>query len=395
MAFVILFPKRSPYIPVSTPESMDSSTPKILVLGAYGGVGKALCREILQKIPAELSVAGRNLQKVQNLVRNLQAEFSGSSIRPVVLDARDSDQLMEAFQNVDLAIITATIPDLIADVAKAALATHTDVIDILLRGDVVDRLRVFDIQAKKEGRTFITQGGFHPGMIAPAIRLGKNKFDAYLQARVFMAMDGIFRKPESSYELFHELLAGGSRILENGKWRKANWKDSLEVDFSGYFGKRSCFPLQMREMEGLERELGLREMGTYAAGFDRYIDNVIFPLILLLGYFNKKMAIKLGGNMLFRHIRKNLDKAPRVEFRMEAKGLKDGREQHFSVCFESGNGFELTAQALIACLIQYLQGKIRPGVHLMGQVLDEKQMLEDLIAMGLEIRMAQQLAPVP
>ncbi len=358
----------------------------ILVIGGYGGVGKELVRGLLQYTSCNVIIGGRNVYKAQELKNWLFKEFPNANLQTIHLDATDKASLLNAFKEVDLAIITATIPDYIDLLAESALETQTDLMDILVRGDVVDKFLKYKQQIIENNRIFITQCGFHPGLITPFIRLAKSNFDVYQTAAVGMAMDAVFEQPESVKEILYEVMESNSMILEKGEWRKANYKDAKNFLLSNKFGEKVCFPLQMRELMGLEKELGLTKCGVYAAGFSPYIDNFIFPLTMFLGFINKKLSLNICSWLFFRAIRGNLAMKPRVEMQLVASGSKDGENKMIKMKLESNNGFDLTAKAVIALLKQYLAGMIsKPDLYLMGKISEEEQLFRDLKNMGIEI----------
>ncbi len=361
---------------------------RILILGGYGGVGKALTECLIKHTSHQLTIAGRNLQKATIFRNRLLEKHPAASLEVSRLDAADRDSLASNFKKVDLAVITATVPDDMILIAKVALETGVDLIDILLRGDVVDQLAKFESQIKQRGRRFITQAGFHPGLITPTIRMARTYFDEYQDAKIFLAMDAIFERPESASEIIYEVIKSDSKILEDGHWRKASYKDALSIDFKHYFGKQSCFPLQMREIYGLDLELGLKNAGVYAAGFGSFADNVIFPLAMILGLFSIKLSQRICSKLLFQSIKKNLGKKPRVEFVLQAKGLKNGHPKQVEITLLSEDGFQLTAIAVVALLQQYFENTPPPGLHLMGQFVKEMPLFQTLQEMGVEIKIS-------
>lgn len=360
---------------------------QILLIGGYGGVGRSLAKYILEYYDCTLIIAGRNKGKAEALVAQLRQKFGVKTILPKSIDARDKESLIKNFQNIDLVIVTATIPDHMHLVAEAALETHTDVMDILVRGDVVDRLKNYEKSLQENGRRFITQCGFHPGLIAPIMKLGREYFDDYQEAKVVMAMDAIFENPKAIQELIFELVKGKPQILENGQWRKADYRDVIEAEFNTYFEKKKCYPLQMKEIYGLDRSLGLSNAGVYASGFSDFIDNFIFPLAFVLGKINLKLSEYIACQLIFQSIKKKLHLRPRVEFVLKAQGIKEGKEKTIALSLVSEDAFELTAAACLAGLHQYFDHSIaQPGLYLMGQALQEKRLFQDLEKMGIPLQ---------
>ncbi|MDX2249476.1 MAG: SDR family NAD(P)-dependent oxidoreductase [Bacteroidia bacterium] len=362
----------------------------ILIMGGYGGVGKSLSRALLSHTAFDLIIAGRQLKKAEAWVAQLQSAFPGRRIVASQTDLADKANLVEVFRQASLVVVVATVADDMEIVAEAAIAAQTGLMDILLRADVAETLSRYQQKIAENGLRFITQAGFHPGIVAPLMRSVRGEFDEYHSAVVGMAMDPIFRNPKSTHELFHEILAAKPMILRSGKWKTGSYRDLAIVNFSKYFSPRKCFPLNLPEIYGIEKTTGLKNAGVYVAGFDFWIDWVIFPLAITVGFFSQKWSKVIGGKMLFAHIQKKRDQRPRVEMVLEASGLKDEKEKKLTRTLYAEDGFDLTAYAVVACIRQYFKGiPPKPGLYLMGQVVEENQLLEDLQEMGIGLEERQ------
>ena len=361
----------------------------ILIIGAYGMAGRALSRAILTNLDCHLILSGRNRKKLDAFAEILASEYPDKHALCLQLDATHREPLINAMAKADFTIVTATIPDHIELIAECAIETNTNVIDIFIRNDVVDRLERFDpILIEKELAHF-TQCGFHPGIIAPLIKYLAPYFDEYLSANVAMAMEPIFEKPKAIQELIFELFDSKPTVLKNGTWYEVDYSETLTVDFSPYFGTKICYPLYIQEISHLNHNLGLIEAGVYAAGFSNFIDYVVFPIAMILGKLNKKAAQKVGGYLIYAASRKYQDKQLRVELILKAHGVKDGKSRDVELHLSADDGYVLTAMPIISLLKQYAElGPKLIGLHLMGESLLENPLIEDLQNAGIDIEVS-------
>ncbi|MEZ4773598.1 MAG: saccharopine dehydrogenase NADP-binding domain-containing protein [Bacteroidia bacterium] len=358
----------------------------VCILGGYGGVGKSLSQALLKYTDCNLIIAGRRKALAEEWGKELSRIFPERKIMACFADTCNHAALTDVFRQADLVVVTATVADSMGEIASAAIDAGTGLIDIMLRGDVAENLLRYEPLMKEKKLRFITQAGFHPGLVAPLIRSLMPKFDQYHSATIGLAMDPIFRNPESTHELFHEIVAVKPMILQSGKWKEGSYRDLVTLHFPRYFGLKKCFPFALKEIQDIEKVTGLRDAGVYAAGFDFWIDWVIFPVAMVAGLFSAKWSKILGGKMLFAHIKKRKDQRPRVEMVLEATGIKDGKEKKVSRTLSAEDGFDLTAYAVLACIRQYFSGILgAPGLYLMGQIVEEKSLLEDLKIMGVTI----------
>jgi saccharopine dehydrogenase (NAD+, L-lysine-forming) len=69
---------------------------------------------------------------------------------------------------------------------------------------------------------------------------------------------------------------------------------------------------------------------------------------------------------------------------VEANGLKDGQQTRVRASVSHPDGYEITAIPVAACLLQYLDGSARrPGVWMMGHLVDPVRLFSDMRRMGI------------
>jgi saccharopine dehydrogenase (NAD+, L-lysine-forming) len=75
-----------------------------------------------------------------------------------------------------------------------------------------------------------------------------------------------------------------------------------------------------------------------------------------------------------------------VVFANIAEGVKDGRHCRAHIVAEHDDAYLFTAIPIVACVKQYLDGRLRPGVWMMGHAVDADRLFEDMRSMGIAIR---------
>jgi len=364
----------------------------ILILGGYGGVGKPLSRLLLKETDVDLIVAGRRKAKAEEFAGILNTEYDGSRASAKYADATDPESLRDAFQGVDMVVVTATTPMYIRQIAQAALAAECDYLDIMFSQYTPQILSALSADVEKAGRILITQGGFHPGLPAPFIRHAAQYFDDYQKAIVSIAMNARFKKPESIHEIIDAVGGEDAEVLKEGKWKRVSvlsTKNMIKTDFGPRFGVKQCVPMQMSELKPLPDMLGLKETGVYAAGFNPFVDLFLMPLIWTSYKIKNGLGKSLWGRMMYwgtntfssrKHIRATI-------FVLEAEGRKEGRPLKVRIVAEHDNEYFFTACPVVACLKQYIDGSLnKPGVWLMGNAVDASRLIDDMEKMGIQIR---------
>jgi saccharopine dehydrogenase (NAD+, L-lysine-forming) len=270
--------------------------------------------------------------------------------------------------------------------------------DIHYPAGVVPVLRGLEPDIRREGRCFITQGGFHPGLLAPLVKFAAPHFSHYRKAAVGVVMSGRFdSSAEAATQFMAELGDYRSRVFAGGGWRTAGWRDFRRFDFGPGFGVRICVPLEFAEMQPLPGLYGLEQAGCYVAGFNWFTDNVLFPLAILLGKVKRGLGARRLGRWLI-WATNTFSRPPwGVVMRLEVEGETAGQPLSVRVVLRHPDAYEFTAIPVVACLQQYLDGSIaRPGLWLMGEAVDPARLLQDMEHMGVQVETTVPVAaPAP
>ena len=358
----------------------------IFILGGYGGTGRVVCRRLLQHTDAHIVIGGRNLEKAETVAVDLRQDFGPERIRVARADASDYDGLVEALAGCDLLLVASATPQYVSTVARAALAAKCDYLDYHFNNEVPKNLETMRHDIEAGGRCFITQAGFHPGLPAAFARHVAAYFTRYREAYIGMIMNAPIENPDSIYELVDELQRPTGEVYREGKWKKSTWRDGHVFNL-GRFGARQCFPIKMAEMEQLPPMLGLEKAGAYIAGFNWFTDYLVFPLCLFIGRIKRGLFRRPLAHLLAWGINRFPGKETGVVFVLEASGEKDGQRRQVRVEADHADAYDFTAIAVVACVKQYLFGRInKPGVWLMGQIVEPAQLFDDMKSMGVNIR---------
>ncbi len=354
---------------------------------------------------ADVVVAGRDLGKAERAADELGAAYPGR-VTARCADARDAGSLGEAFAGVDLVAVAASVLAFADVVIETALRAGVDYFDLLLPGTVKHRaLERLLPHIELAGRCFITDGGVHPGLSAPLIRVLTPAFGRLERADVgaLLRVDwNAYRFSVSTIEEFvDELLGYRMEALRDGLWQRARWDDTMRTfDFGPPFGRERCFVMAMNELRGLPEFIpSLRDGAFYVAGFNRVVDNIIMPL----AYATVKPAPGVFGPPYARLLTWALKEYSRPPYgtvwQVEAEGVPAGTEQgdgsgkgagrrrRAGLRLSHPDGYRLTAAAAAACLLQYFDGTLRaPGVHLQALAVDPARFLLDLLRMGASLQ---------
>jgi len=357
----------------------------VMVLGGTGLTGRWIAEQAAETLGLSIVLAGRNGAALEDMAAALRQKLPERSFGTSVVDITDEKALANALAGIDLLVVSAPVADFMDTIADAALASGTDMIDILVRSLAAEKVLAFDARARAAGRTFVTQAGFHPGALGPIMRMAGAGFSRLDEVHVGMAMQTGLRDVNSTSEIVSEV-AEPTYLLDEGEWRRASYKDMHSFAFAPPVGKRACYPLNMREVATVGRELGLKKAGAYASGFNWFIDYVVFPLVFAAyGLGGARLANKVAplfyyGNKWFS------PKEQIIEIRAEAIGEIDGQPTTRAYSLSSREPYALTANCVIAAIRQMIDGPLSgPGVLLMGENIDHQRLFAELERSGAKV----------
>jgi hypothetical protein len=355
---------------------------RILIMGGYGAVGYETAKILLKRTDAHVVVAGRNPAKVRAAADRLTEEAGRARVSSNCVDAAKHDQVVTAFQGVDWVVICMPLTGLGDAMARAALEARVHYIDINGNEEKRSFLQEAAADLQRAGLCFVSEAGFAPGLPSLVVRYAHASLGELRTAQVGTFFRDRRVSPGSARDMLVEL-GGKQRVFESGAWRRTRLTESREIDFGEPLGSKRCYPFEMHELTQLHPgDLGLRDLGLYAAGYSPLVD-LILMVWLVGGFYRYKAGIRLGARSLVwagSHAR------PPFTTLIQLDAVSHGGKS-LRVRTAHEDAYIGTAIALAACMIQMLDTGMleQSGLHLMGHFLKPDRFLDDIADLGMRV----------
>jgi len=359
---------------------------KILILGGTGYTGRLIAQHLLEHSKADVTIATRHLDRAQAFADKLSQQYSDHRVEAIYADASQTDSLRQAFADKMMVVVAAPTTAYAEKVIRTSLEMGLDYIDVQLGAQKLALLQSLADEIEHAGRCFITEAGFHPGLPSALVRYAAAHLHSIESAITlgYLNMGKDLPYSEAVNELLESFREYNGQVFKNGRWTKTNSYEVRTCDFGGDIGRKRCYSMYFEELRPLPSMFpSLRETGFYISEMHPMLDWVVMPITLAWLKIVPK-AVRPIGKFLWWGMG-TFHKPPyRVELQVKAAGLKDGRPVTVQASVAHPDGYELTAIPVVATLLQYLESLARkPGLWMMGHLIDPISLVKDLEKMGV------------
>lgn len=363
-----------------------------LVLGGYGNTGRIIVRLLLEHTNANIIIAGRNFEKAKQVAARFNLEYNTDRVTWVKADAADESNLYRAFKQCGFVIVASSTSNYTGEIASAAIQNSIDYLDVQFSPNQAATLDALKHLIRSYNLCFITDAGFHPGLPAALVRYASKYFDEILTANVASLIRFNWKKYSYSrstiLELLDEMRMHENLMYRNGEWVRIKLIDKKAVkkfDFGEPFGKIETYLFHLEEMTMLPQTFpSLTTTGFYVSGFNWFVDYFVLPACYFTMQFLPETR-KLFALMLEFGLKKFTKPPFKTCLKLEAEGLKDGKEKRVDIILSHEDGYQFTAIPVIACIMQYLSGGRKAGLFNMAYFVDPEKLLNDMKNLGITI----------
>ena len=359
----------------------------IVVLGGYGRLGRWLS-DGLAEDGVPVVIAGRRREHAEQCAAELREQYSGATVSACHADAHDPRSLGPVLSRASALVVAAPLQDARDTIVAACVENGCDCIDTTpsTRRPVPQPLAS---SASRGGRLIVTQAGLCPGLPSFVARIAGRRTPDCHAVRVGMAISlkGCERA-EQVYQFIDAAADYQPCTFLDGQWQMTGRRRSrAQFDFGAGFGAKVGVPIDLPEMHGVELELGLSELGAFAATADWRVDALGRMTAETLYRFRRGLGRHALATLLLAMARRS--SAPRGA---RVTAVATGRDAANTTTVTVGHRDAVEGAAIVlrVLLRQLRAGVVREvgGVRLMGHLLAEAA-LDDMTRLGLQVEWRQ------
>ncbi len=208
--------------------------PKILILGGYGTFGKRIATKLAEDLDLQVIVAGRSLQKAQNLVDSILLKNPKANVKALALDWRANDFPQKLKDNADVVIHSAGPfqgQDYI--VAQTCIELKIHYLDLADGRDFVTHIGQLDAKAKENEVVVISGASSVPGLSSVIIETFAPQFAILREIEFGIASANKLDRGDATITAILGYVGKPFQRLENGKWKTVFGWQNLHRHYYG------------------------------------------------------------------------------------------------------------------------------------------------------------------
>ncbi len=224
----------------------------ILILGGYGNFGKRISESLAKNANICLLIAGRSLEKANQLCEKLRPENYSAELKPVALDIFGDDFPQQLKTLSPFLVIHTSGPFQGQDyrVPQACIDAGAHYIDLADDRRFVCDIAKLDEQAKAKNLLVISGASSVPGLSSTVIDHYTKEFSRIDSIDIAIAPGNRAERGEATVRAILSYTGHAINNFEDSEWiNKYGWMSPRKIDFGNTVGKRLLANVDVPDLE--------------------------------------------------------------------------------------------------------------------------------------------------
>lgn len=224
----------------------------IIILGGYGNFGKRISESLAKESNVCLLIAGRSIDKANQLCEKLRAANHPAELKPVALDifSKSFSQQLKALNPFLVIHTSGPFQEQDYRVPQACIDAGAHYIDLADDRRFVCDITKLNEQAKSKNLFVVSGASSVPGLSSTVIDYYAKEFSRIDSIDIAIAPGNRAERGEATVKAILSYTGHTINIFENGEWiNKYGWMSPRKIDFGNTVGKRLLANVDVPDLE--------------------------------------------------------------------------------------------------------------------------------------------------
>ncbi len=332
-----------------------SSQKRILVLGATGGVGRFISKEVIRLFgSASLVVGDYKAERGEAFANELGAEVSFRCV-----DADDRSAIDNAVEGVDAVIVA--VQQLDPLVQSACLARRIPCLDVTLGAELIEKARALDAQPEARATVSIIMAGLIPGLSAVMVKHVVETLDDVSAIDVGLLQSSQGSAGTTGIADMLGVFAQPVRFRRDGEQdARPGFTVKREMMFPQPFGRRTQRLVNYVELLAVVEQCKVHDV-NYWSGFDEASFEMLLVFLNKVGFlrlFNLKKTRKVLARLIAKVKRGNRPASETIALSVEVAGRVNGSTRVHCLSLVGPSDYGTTAMSVVAMAKLLLENRV-------------------------------------
>jgi len=333
--------------------SLPANDGKILIIGGYGQVGRAIAERLAPVFPGRVTIAGRNLSKAKMAAAEVGHGAQGCAVDAFAADAGDTLH--------DVALVLMCLDQTDTRFVAPCLSRGIHYVDISANHAFLSQIDALDGIAKASGVAAVLSVGTAPGLTNLLAARAKAMMERLDRIDILIEFGLGDRHGQAAVEWMFDNLDATYDVRENGTARRVqSFGDSFALLLPGQDGKRAAYRFNFSDQHVIGRTLAVPSVSTWVR-FENRLSTWLFAVSIRagLGRLMRRTFWRKVGVWLFMHVHIGSDICGVA---VQARGLARDGSQEVTIGVVGRNEARMTAIVAAETTRQVLTASPGSGV---------------------------------
>ncbi|TVX89862.1 saccharopine dehydrogenase [Paenibacillus agilis] len=339
---------------------------RIIVIGGYGHVGQAICKQLADYYPSKVYAAGRNLARAEQFCRT-----TNGKVKPIQMDV-SSKVAPSLLDNVKLVIMCLDQSD--TDFVETCLQRGIHYVDVSANPLFLSQVEQLHHTAASHGATAVLSVGLAPGMTNLLAKYAKSLMDQTETIDISIMLGLGDSHGNAAIEWTIDNVSTQFEIMHNGQIKKvSSFTDGKDIQFGAKLGRKRAYRFNFSDQHAIPHTLAVPTVSTRLC-FDSNLITRMLAWLRTSGLFHllKIKEIRQAAVLAFSKIRLGSD---RFAVKVDAHGKQNNEYVSVECLVQGRHEASMTAAVAAAITAAVYRSPLPHGVYHIEQLFQ----LQDLL----------------